>query len=736
MADRVGQQLGSYRLIRLLGEGGFAEVYLGEHIHLNTFAAIKVLHTQLADDGLETFRTEARTIARLTHPHIVHVLEFNIEGKTPFLVMDYAPGGTLRSRHPKGTRLPLPTIVSYILQAASALQYAHDEKLIHRDIKPENMLLGNRNEVLLSDFGIALVAQSSRYQSLQDLAGTMAYMAPEQIQGKPRPASDQYSLGIVVYEWLSGERPFHGSLPEIVAQHLAVPPLPLRKRDSALSPEVEQVVMTALAKEPKQRFASVQTFANALEQASQLTPGTSIWSSQPSPLSKAVPPPIQSQQIPPLVAPRMDRYTSIADFPPPPRRGISRRTVMKGLTGLAVVGTVGGGIAWLVHNYFLEPPDPAISSSGAMFGYDLQRTSFYVDEHILSSANVSRLVLDWVATTGVSFLGIGSDSSPVAVNGIVYINANDDKLYAFRASTGELLWTASTGGASTSSPAIANGVVYIGSSVGVLYAFNASNGNGLWAYTVPSANGSPSVMLSSPIISRGVVFVGSGDGKLYAVNASNGVPLWTASTGDSIESSATIAGNTIYIGSDDHRFYAFDISTGRTLWTALTGDIIKSSPAVANGVVYIGSNDGKLYAFNAQTGQTLWSFNATSPTNSQTYILSSPAVANGVVYIGSNDGKLYALDAHSGKTLWSATTDAPAFGSTTNPSINSSPAVANGVVYIGSVGGKLYAFNAQTGRTLWTGSIVDPTGSSPAVANGVIYIGTTKGKLYAFHLAR
>ena len=139
-------------------------------------------------------------------------------------------------------------------QIASALQYAHDERFIHRDVKPENMLIGRRGEVLLSDFGIALVAQSSRYQSTQDMVGTMAYMAPEQIQGKPRPASDQYALGIVVYEWLSGIRPFHGAFTEIVAQHLAAPPPPLHEKVPTIPPGVENVVMTALAKDPKARF--------------------------------------------------------------------------------------------------------------------------------------------------------------------------------------------------------------------------------------------------------------------------------------------------------------------------------------------------------------------------------------------------------------------------------------------------------------------------------------------------
>ena len=161
MVDRVGQQLGNYRLSRLIGHGGFAEVYLGEHIHLNTQAAIKVLQIRLTGSHLEQFRNEARTIASLVHPNIVRVLDFGVEDDIPFLVMDYAPNGTLRQRHPRGIPLPPVSIVSYVKQAAAALQYAHDRRLIHRDVKPENMLVGCNEDVLLSDFGLVMIAQST-----------------------------------------------------------------------------------------------------------------------------------------------------------------------------------------------------------------------------------------------------------------------------------------------------------------------------------------------------------------------------------------------------------------------------------------------------------------------------------------------------------------------------------------------------------------------------------------------
>ena len=130
----AGQQLGNYRLIRSIGHGGFAEVYLGEHIYLKTPAAIKVLETRLIRDGLENFLKEASTIASLEHPNIVRVLEFGIEDTIPFLVMDYAPHGTLRQLHPRGSILLTATIVSYVTQVAHALQYAHDARIIHLEI--------------------------------------------------------------------------------------------------------------------------------------------------------------------------------------------------------------------------------------------------------------------------------------------------------------------------------------------------------------------------------------------------------------------------------------------------------------------------------------------------------------------------------------------------------------------------------------------------------------------------
>lgn len=272
--DLSGQQFGRYRLVRRLGYGGFASVYLGQHVLLDAQqAAIKILH--LTDINVDAFRREANTTATLVHPHIVRLLDFDIQQDTPYLVLDYAPNGSLLNRHPKGSQLPLATIVQYVKDIATALQYAHERNIVHRDIKPENILVGRHNELLLSDFGIAVLSKTGRTSLEQNYnsAGTAEYMAPEMFKGKPEKASGQYSLGIVVYEWLCGTPPFtEGNPIQLGFQHCYEPIPSLREKLSTVSERVEQVVMKALAKEPQQRYASVMQFAEALAEASKAPP--------------------------------------------------------------------------------------------------------------------------------------------------------------------------------------------------------------------------------------------------------------------------------------------------------------------------------------------------------------------------------------------------------------------------------------------------------------------------------
>lgn len=273
MTDLVGKRLGDYRLTQKLGGGGFADVYLGEHIYIGTEAAIKVLNGKFTPEEIEGLRAEASLQAKLKHPNIVRLIGFsvaNVDGQDiPYIIMEYAASGSLDKLHPRGTILSLPLIVSYVKQIVAALQYAHNQRVIHRDIKPANFFLGENGEALLGDFGIAVIAHRTGSWEAQKPVGSWHYAAPEHFHFKSVPASDQYSLAVVVYQWLCGSLPFAGDFIQLGYQHNHTPPRSLSLRIPTISSEVEQVVMRALAKDPHDRFPTVQAFAEALRQASQ-----------------------------------------------------------------------------------------------------------------------------------------------------------------------------------------------------------------------------------------------------------------------------------------------------------------------------------------------------------------------------------------------------------------------------------------------------------------------------------
>jgi Tol biopolymer transport system component len=319
--DLLNAQLGNYRIQRLLGRGGFAEVYQGEHVYLKTPAAIKVLNT--GQQNAHDFLQEARLLASLRHPHIVSILEFDLYQGQPFLVMDYLPYGTMRQRWPRGSVLPLESLVDALKQVAEALHYLHERGLTHGDVKPENILIGEENRLHLSDFGIAVLASKEQAQAM---VGTVEYMAPEQFQRQPVPASDQYALGIMAYEWLCGTPPFAGSYIEISTQHIFTPPPSLRTRAPYVAQEVEAVVLRALSKAPEQRFPGVRAFVNALEEAYQGSATT-----------------VRREPLPTLPA-----ATRPSSFTAARQPAFSRRALLvAGGTGVAALGlATAGGVAW------------------------------------------------------------------------------------------------------------------------------------------------------------------------------------------------------------------------------------------------------------------------------------------------------------------------------------------------------------------------------------------------------
>jgi serine/threonine protein kinase len=335
MKKQEQQRLGNYWITRFLGRGGFSDVYLGKHISLGRLAAIKVLNRRPTREKLERFWTEASITAKLQHRHIVQVFDFEEESVPPFLVLHYAPYGDMEARY-RGERLPLDTIVSYVKQIADALDYAHRLGVIHCDVKPSNILLDAHDTILVSDFGVAV--STGRYAPIPRIfGGTATYRAPEQYRCRPLPASDQYSLGIMVYEWLSGRPPFYGSSSsEITMQHVHDSPPPLWRTAPSTPHAVQSVVLRALEKDPDERFPSVGSFALALEQAYQEEEDTliSVPSRHHEPITRPprVPVPHRSRDPRQRVRDREHRLRGLSAQPlrasgrnTPPARSLSRR---------------------------------------------------------------------------------------------------------------------------------------------------------------------------------------------------------------------------------------------------------------------------------------------------------------------------------------------------------------------------------------------------------------------------
>jgi serine/threonine protein kinase len=262
-------RLGSSELIQLISKGAMGEVYLAKQPLLNRMVAVKVIQARFEqdEDFLRRFKHEAQALAALEHPHIVPVYEYGNQDEVAYLIMPYISGGTLKDRVKAGP-LTLTNAVELLEQLAAALDFAHQQAIIHRDIKPANVLLRESNWPLLADFGVAKLANMTA-QSTNGHVGTPLYMAPEQWLGQVvSPQTDIYALGIVFYELLTGAPPFTGDdWGGIMRQHLQDTAEPMRQVNSNIPVELEAVVQKAIAKEPSQRYATAQTFAQAAKQA-------------------------------------------------------------------------------------------------------------------------------------------------------------------------------------------------------------------------------------------------------------------------------------------------------------------------------------------------------------------------------------------------------------------------------------------------------------------------------------
>ncbi len=273
--DLIGTTLGNYRILAPLGQGGMARVYRAHQESLDREVAVKVLPPWYATDRsfVDRFNLEAKLVARLSHPNIVTVHDASEQNGHLYIVMQLVDGGTLKHRldqlHAQRRFMNTADALPIFIQLASALTYAHEQGVVHRDVKPVNVLMDRSGRPILSDFGIAKVLASTKDHLTRPGAGvgTPEYMSPEQcLGGAVDGRADIYALGVMLFEALTGRTPFLGdNYPALAHSHIYEPPLRPSSLNPAITSAMEQIILTALMKNPAQRYQQASDMADALE---------------------------------------------------------------------------------------------------------------------------------------------------------------------------------------------------------------------------------------------------------------------------------------------------------------------------------------------------------------------------------------------------------------------------------------------------------------------------------------
>lgn len=387
----IGQSLNNrYQIIEELGAGGMSAVYKANDPNLKRVVAIKLIHPHLSKDPefVRRFEAEASAVAQLRHPNIIQVFDFNHDGDTYYMVLEFVPGETLQLRLKRlaaqNRRLSIEEIVQYTAQICDAADYAHKRGLVHRDIKPANVMLDIHNNAVLMDFGIVRIVGGTSHTATGAVVGTALYMSPEQIRGEhPDHRADIYSLGVMLFEMASGRPPYHAdSAMTIMMMHLNDPVPDISALNPDVPPGLKAIIQKALAKDPKDRYqTAAQMAADLRHLLAAPKPVSATMVEETPPTATVVEAPTGATAVEPERAAPPKRATTSGAAPPsgpasavprpsgappspaPAQKGPSRNLILGGvaLAALGLLCLVGGG--FLLSNLLKGGTSPGIVES-------------------------------------------------------------------------------------------------------------------------------------------------------------------------------------------------------------------------------------------------------------------------------------------------------------------------------------------------------------------------------------
>lgn len=608
-----------YRIEGVLGIGGMGSVYQARDMQFpdaKRYVAVKeMLHQsndpQLREIALRNFKREANILAGLNHPSIPAIYDYFATKERAYLVMEFINGKDLDSiLNMSEEFLPIQQVVEWSIALCDVLAYLHNGEppIVFRDVKPSNIMIDVHGRLRLIDFGIAKHFDPRTEKGT--MIGTEGYAAPESYRGLATPSSDIFGVGATMHHILTRRDP-RMEAPFTFANR------PIREINPDVPPELDNIVMHALAFAPEERFASASEMKAALEdflmgrrvQVSIASGGaaaqTEGWGD------------ISTGGL--SVEPRW-KFKAEEEIRSTPAVGGGLVFVTAYDNNLYAVDQETGQLKWKY------PTDDVIAASPSV-SHDDNLVVFGSKDYSLYAVDIRTGRIRWTFQTQGPIY-----SSPNIKHGHVFFGSDDGHLYALRVATGRQAWKHEINVPIRCKPAVTDERIIYGTRDGEIICVDLS-GQIKWRFKARRE------IISSPLVHNNIIYVGSMDGHVYAIDVETSWSVWKVQTNKPVVSSPALGEDKIFIGSVNGCMYAFDVQSGRERWKFDTGNQITSSPAYYQGAVYFGANDKKVYSLEAKSGKERWSFQTNG------VVPGSPIVVDGMVYIGSADQHLYAFKA-------------------------------------------------------------------------------------------